>query len=920
MAPPDGTRIGPYEILTPLGAGGMGEVYRATDSRLKRQVAIKILPPALAGDPDRLARFQREAEILASLNHPHIAAIYGLEDAAGVKALVMELVDGPTLADRIAEGPLRLDEALPIARQIAEALESAHERGIIHRDLKPANIKVREDGTVKVLDFGLAKLTEAGGTNRDDASQSPTLTSPAAMTTMGMIVGTAAYMSPEQARGKAVDKRTDVWAFGAVLYEMVTGARAFEGDDLTEVMASVLKTAPKWTALPADVPRPIVTLIQRCLEKDRNARIGDMAAARFLLTDHAALDAPLAATAPVAPVPVASTPAPRWRPIVTWALPAVVVGTGLGWLLPRRETVAPAATHLQMSVQPADQLVGSTDSVRPVRTSLAISPDGRLVVFNATRGTVTQLFARGLDRVDATPIAGTQGASWPFLSPDGRWIGFLADNKIKKVPAAGGPAVTICDVPEGRGYGASWGDDGTIVFANRFGISTVSSDGGSATRAIAVSDAKGERLLLPKLLPGARDVMFTAIVGTDWGTASVVLQSLDGGERRILIPGGADARYVGTGHLVFMKSGTLMAVPFDVRSRQLTGAPVAVIEGVMQAVNTANTSDETGVGQFALSASGTLLYATGGVGLLREESLVWVDRKGIAQPFAAAAPAAYLGPRLSPDGRKVAVSVRSDTTRPFDVWVYDVVRGAPTRLTFDGSTWPVWSPDAKRVVYRTPAMASNLAAVSADGGGAPERITTGEFWQIPSSWSSAAGALAFLTRAPSGSNGIYVLPSAGDRTPRLFLESRFSLMHPDFSPDGRWLAYVSLESGNPEVYVQPYPGPGEKFRISTSGGFEPVWVANGREILYRSGRPEHQQFFSVTIRSLSPFSADSPQLLFEANAGEYDSTAPSRSWDVSADGQRFLLLHPIRSTDTPVTTLHVVLNWTEELTRLTAGK
>jgi serine/threonine-protein kinase len=910
----DSTRLGPYENLTPLGAGGMGEVYRATDTKLKRQVALKILPPALSADPERLARFQREAEVLASLNHPHIAAIYGLEDGAGVNALVMELVEGPTLADRIAQGPIPVDEALPIARQIAEALEAAHERGIIHRDLKPANIKVREDGTVKVLDFGLAKLTDPGGVGpavQADLSQSPTLTRAAAMTGMGVILGTAAYMSPEQARGRTVDKRTDVWAFGAVLYEMLTGARAFDGEDVTEMMASVVKTTPTWTALPADVPPQVVTLIQRCLEKDRSARIGDIAVARFLLSDHATVG-----FSPTGTTRVASAPAPRWRQTLPWMLAAALAGTLLGWLLPRRPAVAPPVTRLQMSVRPADQLVGSIASLRPSRTAIALSPDGRLVVFAGTRGTETQLYARGLDDADATPLPGTEGASGPFFSPDGAWIGFWGDNTIKKVPAAGGPPATIIDVREGRGWGASWGEDGTIFFAGRTGIWKVSSAGGTPAQ---VTDAsKGERHLLPQSLPGGNALVFTSLTGEEWERANVVLHSLDTGERRVLIPGGADARYVGTGHLVYMRSGTLMAVPFDARSRQVTGAPLALIEGVMQGVNAPNAGDETGAGQFAVSTSGTLLYLAGGIGPIRERSMVWVDRSGAVLPLATTPAGPYMSPRLSPDGQKVAVSSRRGATRTTDLWVYDVLRGAPTRLTFkESNNSPTWSPDGKRLVYG----AGSLYVISADGGGTPEQITSSSYLQFPSSWASTGNVIAFLQRTGSDAGlGIWLLPMEGDRKPRAFLESRFNLTHAEFSPDGKWIAYVSNESGSPAVYVQPYPGPGEKIRISTSGGTEPIWTANGRELLYRSFTSSGLGFFSAAIRSLSPFRVDTPRLLFEAKFGDYDSTTPTRGWDVSADGQRFLLVKPVGPAEKPVNEMHVVLNWAEELERLAPAK
>jgi hypothetical protein len=420
---------------------------------------------------------------------------------------------------------------------------------------------------------------------------------------------------------------------------------------------------------------------------------------------------------------------------------------------------------------------------------------------------------------------------------------------------------------------------------------------------------------LPQWLPGGKAFLFTAKATDDWDSANIVVQPLDGGERRVLIQGAADARYVDTGHVVYMKAGTLTAVPFDVRSRQVTGAAVPVLENVMQGINTANGFDETGAGQFAVSASGTLTYVVGGITPSRQAAMVWVDRKGSVEPLAAIPPGPYLGPRLSPDGRKIAMSVRHPTNRLTDLWLYDVLRGAPTRLTLDGGGQPIWSPDGKRIVYGT----GGLSAINADGGGQPERVTTSELNQVPSSWASS-NAIAFLQRTENDANGIWVLPVAAGAKPSLFLESRFTLWYPEFSPDGHWMAYASNESGTPEVYVRPYPGGGEKIRISTTGGSEPIWASSGREILYRSGTLERQQFFSTTIRAVSPFQAEAPRLMFDAKAGEYDGTAPLRGWDVSADGQRFLLLRPVATTDKPVTVMNVVLNWTEELKRLVPAK
>ena len=912
--------IGPFRVVEKIGAGGMGEVYRATDVRLKRQVAIKILPSALAADPDRLARFQREAEVVASLNHPNVAAVYGLEDAAGVKALVMELVEGPTLADRIAQGAIPIDEALPIAMQIAEALEAAHGQGVVHRDLKPANIKVREDGTVKVLDFGLAKLSETASRSvSSDPSMSPTLTSPVAATGIGMIMGTAAYMSPEQARGRAVDKRTDVWAFGAVLFEMLTGTRAFEGEDITETMASVVKSTPNWSALPSNTPPHVVTLIQRCLDKDRNTRIGDLAVARFLLAGHET------ATAAPGAAAQATTAASRGGWPTAWIAAAVVAaltaGALVGWLFSGpTSAVITSATRLQMNVAPAYSLVGSIAAVRPSRTAIAISPDGRLVVFAGTRDNVSQLYRRQLDRADAEAIPGTENGANPFFSPDGEWIGFWADNKLRKIPVGGGPAAEICEIPgTGAGgirrtYGVSWGPRGDILFASATGIFSVPAGGGAPVSLTTADLSKGERQFLPSWLPDGNAFLYTITTALDWDAATIVVQPIEKGARQVLITGGADARYVNTGHLVYMKTGTLMAASFDPGSRKVNGSPVALVEGVMQGINAPNGGDETGAGQFAVSDSGTLLYVLGGPGPILQQAMVWVDRKGVAQPFPGDPVGPYLTSRISPDGQKVVTAMRRGATRVADLWVYDVVRGTPTRLTSTGdNSSPVWSPDGKRVVF------NGLRVIGADGSGKPTSLSSSEIAQTPATWSPAG--ITFLQRTQTGS-GIWLLPLEGDRplATKLVLESTFSLTHPDLSPDGRYIAYISNESGSQELYVQSYPAGGEKIRISTSGAGEPIWTANGRELLFRSSTSERQQFFSAAIRSMTPFLADQPRLVFDVKCCPYDGTTPVRSWDATSDGQRFLLRRRVESTDKPVTAAHIVLNWDQELKRLVPAK
>ena len=886
MALPIGSRLGPYEILAPLGAGGMGEVYRATDTRLKRQVAIKILPADLAADQARLARFQREAELLASINHPHIAAIYGLEDAGG-RALVMELVEGPTLADRIERGPIPIDEALPIARQIAEALEAAHEQGIVHRDLKPANIKVRDDGTVKVLDFGLAKTRESAGSTSDigatigAAVSAQTMALPAAfddgssrpgsargpLSQAGAILGTAAYMSPEQARGRAVDKRTDVWAFGAVLYEMLTGTRAFEGSDVTEVIASVMKATPDWSEVPADTPPQVVTLIKRCLEKDKTARIGDMAVARFLLSSDATIAESVAAA-----VPSAVNAPPRAGVMLPWIAAALALGAVLGWLLPRRAAGAAPITHLQMDVAPAQQIaVSAFAGERPARISLVVTPDGRRVVFVGARDGIVQLYDRPLDAAAATPLAGTEGATAPFVSPDGAWIGFVADNKIKKVPLGGGPAAVVCDLPAfpNQFWGASWADNGSIVFAARPGIFKVPAAGGTPAAVTTIEPGKSDRHVLPHLLAGGTALLYTA-------PPNIVVRALDSGHERTIIEGGSDGRYVGSGHLLYMKAGTLMAAPFDARTLRVTGEPVAMIDGVMHGVNAGNTNDETLAGQFSLSASGTLVYAAGGIVPNPRATMTWLDRKGNAQPLPNASGRSFADPRISPDGRHILYSTRRDASRDTDIWVYDIARQSSSRLTLDGGGSPVWSPDGKHVVYAFATKgATNLYMINADGSGQPERLTTSDQAQTPTSW-AATNTIAFIQRAGERF-GVYVLPMDGPdaRKPSLFLESRVLMSYADFSRDGGWLAYVTNESGNEEVYAQPYPGPGGKIQLSTAFGSEPLWTAGGRELLYRGAGRTTMPIFSVAVEGASPLRAGVPRVLFEVKNLEYAPHDPA---------------------------------------------
>jgi serine/threonine-protein kinase len=702
-----GTRIGAYEIGRPLGAGGMGEVYQATDTVLGRQVAVKVLPPVFAQDPEHLARFEREAKVLATLNHANIAQIHGLERANGQAALVMELVDGPTLADRIAEGALAFEAALPIATQVAHALEAAHDAGIVHRDLKPANIKVRPDGMVKVLDFGLAKAVESSAATAANMSQLPTVTTPAplregyggqAMTQAGMILGTAAYMAPEQARGKPVDARADVWAFGCVLFEMLTGRRAFQGEDVTDTLAAVVRAEPPWELLPADTPHLVRLALQQCLQKQPTQRLRDVGAVRLLLEEAARPPEPHASTGATAKV----------RSVWMWATAAAVIAaaaTGAAtWALSaRRAAPAPSLAHLSINLDSVDYLgryAGA--SYRPSRTAFAVTADGRTIVFSATRGTTTQLFRRSLDDGTTTSLAGTEGAIGPFLSPDGNTVAFWADGAIKKTPVGGGPVVAVCDAPAGAGafgyFGGSWGAHDTIAFSAGAGVVfTVPAAGGTPKAITSLEAGSNEsQHVLPTWLPDERGILFTARNGTDMNSSDVVLQPLPEGERRILVKGAADARYLGSGHLLYLTRGTLMGAAFDPEAIALTGEPVALLDNVMQAVNAYNGGAETGAGQFAVAAAGTLVYVPGGIHPEQTTSMAWVDRQG-RETALKEAPGPISHPRISPDGSRVAFVRNRKESRDRDVWLHDVQRGTldlRSRRLRGAGVVARWSPTA----------------------------------------------------------------------------------------------------------------------------------------------------------------------------------------------------------------------------------
>jgi serine/threonine protein kinase/Tol biopolymer transport system component len=918
-----GTRLGPYEILAAIGAGGMGEVYRARDTRLKREVALKVLPTEFSQDPDRLARFQREAELLATLNHPNIAHIYGLEQADGIRALAMELVEGPTLADRIAQGPVPLDEALPVAQQLAEALGAAHEQEIIHRDLKPANIKVRADGTVKVLDFGLAKALEpaalAPGVS-PATTNSPTITTPA-MTGIGVILGTAAYMSPEQAKGRAVDKRSDIWAFGCVLFEILTATRAFEGDDVSDTLASVLKSEPNWEVLPGSTPTAIRRLLRRCLDKDRTHRLADISDARLDLEEAGAFHEPVSAAGMRRPT---ST---MWRSAAFAIVGALIAGVFIGWTLTRSARENLAISRLSIDLTPADHLAALSAETptriadlgpRPIVAAIALSPDGRTLVFSGTRGTTTQLFSRSFDQSTATPLAGTEGAVAPFFSPDGRGIAFFTTSKLKKVPAGGGPAIDICNVALNlTPFGASWGSKETIAFSTGSRIFTVSASGGTPREIVKADRSNGLiAISTPQWLPRETALLYTARSSDDWTQARIVAQPTDGGASRTLVTGAADARYVTTGHLLYMKLGTLVAAPFDPARLQITGAPVALLDDVMQAVNAGNSGAETGAGQFAVAPAGTLAYVAGGVFPDFKTQLVWTDRHGVETPLRLP-PGPILSPRLSLDEHRLTYVMNKSGSREADIWAYDLARDVPRKLTFVGTAFfPMWAPDGRHILFvgSGGTRGADLYWLLPDSGGPPEGVMAASNPSplIPSS-ASATGLLALVTRNTEGRLEVSVLPLGGDRKSALVLQGQgpANVAWPAFSSDGRWLAYASDESGQYEVYVQAYPGPGDKHRLSRGGGDSPVWARNGRELFYqaRTGSGE-TAMMAVNIDTTSGLRSTEPHALFSIRSS---ATIPVRGYDVSPDGQRFIMAKDEPYPVTPVTSVHIVLNWSDEL-------
>jgi len=883
MSLPTGVRLGAYEILAAIGAGGMGEVYRARDRKLDRDVAIKILPEELATDPDRIARFEREAKTLAALNHPNIAQIYGFEESDGIRALVIEMVEGPTLADRIAQGPVPVEEALPVARQIADALEAAHERGIIHRDLKPANVKVRPDGTVKVLDFGLAKALEPRSGVGSDVTASSTMTSPA-MTRIGVILGTAAYMSPEQARGQAVDKRSDIWAFGCVLFEMLTGRPAFAGATVAETIAAIVHLEPNWKELRQATPESIRRLLRRCLQKDLKRRLRDIGDAR------AEIDDALTTSGGRRDVREHREVSRRW----IWGLAFILValGLGVGWTIEHLQQPVADLRAARLTVNPP---TGTEFRVAGETGGAAISPDGRLLAFVARYSNgVDKLWIRPLNSLAARELPGTDDARYPFWSPDSASLGFFAGGRLKRVEVAGGSPAVICEVASGRG--GTWNEEGVVLFnaVNDGPLLKVSATGGTPVPVTTVDTAQGENShRWPQFLPdGRRFIYFNRGKG-------IYLGSLDRPQEKIwLLNSTTNAIYAPPhganelGHLFWVRDGTLIAQPFDAVASKVTGQPAMIAEGVALGA--------VGQSTVSISKDGTIVYSEVGVEHLR---LSWYDRNG-KQLAVFGQPERYVGLRISPDAKRVALAEVAD------IWQMEFARAIPTRVTFSGSVNnPVWSPDGQRIAYQK-GSPPNLFSGSANGTGSEKRLIESRDTLVLRDWSPDGMFLLYSALSNDISSraqpDLWLLPLTGDRQPFRFLKTPFREGAGQFSPDAAWIAYTSDESRRNEVYVQSFPSGQVKWTVSSNGGAWPRWRRDGRELFYVG---LDSKVMSVEVRAVSgslEFGTPTSLFTLPLTRGENDPYP----YDVMPDGQRFLALVPASDAETPPLT--VMFNWQGE--------
>jgi serine/threonine-protein kinase len=933
MTLPNGTRLGLFEVCGLLGVGGMGEVYRAKDTKLGREVAVKVLPEEFARDIDRLARFEREAKLLASLDHSNIAAIHELQEADGVRFLVMQLVEGETLEDRIAKDAIPIDEALPLFAQVAEALESAHEHGVVHRDLKPANIKITDEGKIKVLDFGLAKAFEQDASSPSSLGETMALDSErdAVLTGEGKVLGTPAYMSPEQGSGRKVDKRADIWAFGCCLYEALTGKRPFQGSDATELMADIVKGEPAWEALPKETPARVRMLLWRCLQKNPQRRLRDIGEARFEITETSS-DSSVAIPALR---PTVDRPGITRAQLVVSVLTAVVLGGLIVGLGVRQFNSSPV---LQPEPIRRYSINLSPDApLRPMEedgsgTGLALSPDGLLIVYVADTGpNQHQLFLRRLDRIDdARPLDGTENAVSAFFSPDSRWIGFVTHDKLKKVSVQGGSSVTLCDIS--ANLGANWGDDGHIVFSAGFGqgLKRISAAGGTVEELMDESFMQSHGFLVavaPIVLPGGRNVLFASVAGLSMSEVQIAAFNLETAEVKNLVAGAIGYGYHPTGHLIYMQERALMAAPFDAGRLEITGPAVPVTEDNMELQPMFDFPI-----LFDISAEGTLVYVPGSEDpseVSAARTLVWVDREGNEEPIHAP-PRPYREVELSPDGTHVAVRFNDplDSSDQEDIWVLDLTREPVTqqRLTYEGAVAPLWTPDGQRVVFGALRDGEfHLSSKAANGTGPTQSLHVSRYPLAPSTWSADGRSLIFhqimATAASSENPDIWALSLDGEPTTRPLMAESYRELHPAISPDGRWIAYETHEiniPGGHDIYVRPFPKIDDgKWLISTRGGEYPVWAPDGRELYYWS---YSGQMTAVRIETEPAFVAGNPEELF---GGEYLTFTTNRPFDISPDGQRFLMIKEDQEDEEavespPITELIVVDNWDKLLKGMTA--
>jgi eukaryotic-like serine/threonine-protein kinase len=878
-----GKALAHYEIMSQLGKGGMGEVYRAKDHKLGREVAIKVLPEEFAKDADRVARFQREAKLLASLNHTNIAAIYGLEEDKGTNFLILELVEGQTLADQIKAGPIDVEESLKLALQIAEALEAAHEKGIIHRDLKPANIKVTPDGKVKVLDFGLAKAF-AGEPADLNLSNSPTLTHSPTLsdvaTQQGVILGTAAYMSPEQARGKAVDKRADIWAFGVLLYEMVTGKQLFEGRGISETLAAVLRDSPNWDDL-TNIPSPLVNLLRRCLQKDISKRLQHIGDARIELED--CLEALARGQSSV--VQAIHMPTLKRQGRLSWIvsglslLAVVILAILLATSVPTND-----APTIRFAIEPPEM---------PNPYSIAQSPDGLKLAFAAmsTDGSKTRIFVRSFGSLALRELPDTDGAVNPFWSHDSRFIAFFAEGKLKKVDWNGGKVQTLCDAAANAG--GTWNQDDVIVFGNNSVLNRVLAAGGTASVVTELNrEAQDVALFWPHFLPDGKHFLYFVLSAQD--KSAIYAGSLDSRGRTLVTTAFSMPLYATSGHLLFVRNRTLMAQGFDPASLKTKGDSVPVSENVI--VNPSS-------GQIAASVSTNGVLAFRG-GNQFEADLAWFERSG--KPLATISTSkSFENPELSPDMKRLAVDIEDPKNGNRDLWLMDIKGGGLTRLTFEASAEaiPLWSPDGSQIAFWSNRKGGNIYKIQADGGGEEQLLDTDS---APQSWTPEGNAILYRAGSPAG---LWLLPLTGERKPKLYLQTHYWIRQARLSPNGRWVAYASDEPGTFQVFIQSFPNPDVKRQISTAGGMQPRWRADSKELFYVAA---DGRLMSVSMTTSAGPIADVAKPLFDTplNGTTYQN-AVYHQYDVNADGSRFLLRIPRKNlTPVPIT---VVTNWTGEI-------